>query len=371
VAVVADGLGSMHGVTSTIAQIRERGVPGYDVEVIGTDAEVDRRLSTVAEIDVPFYPGSKIGVPGLPALVEAISEGRYDLIHVCTPGPAGAAAWLLARLLELPVVGSYHTELGAYAGLRSGNAQAGLLTDLAMARFYGACEVVLSPSSATDQRLETLGIDPHRIARWDRGVDLGRFSPALRDPEHLPGELTVLYAGRLAREKGLDLLAESFLAARRQDPRLHLVLAGGGPEEAPLRERLGEHATFLGWQTGVDLARTYASADAFLFASRTDTFGQVILEAQASGLPVVAAREGGPVSLIDSGETGLLTAPDPEALAGALLSLVNQPLLADRIRRGALASVATRTWDAALERLAGGYDRAREGSRHGSIEAAA
>ena len=83
-------------------------------------------------------------------------------------------------------------------------------------------------------------------------------------------------------------------AARERDPRLHLVLAGGGPEEDALRERLGEHATFLGWLEGDELARAYASADVFLFASRTDTFGQVLLEAQASGLPVVAVAEGGP-----------------------------------------------------------------------------
>ncbi len=371
VALVADGIGAMHGVTSAISQIRERGVPGYDVEVIGTDPGVDRRLSTVAEIDLPFYAGTKIGVPGLPALVEAISEGRYDLIHVCTPGPAGAAAWLLARLLDLPVAGSYHTELGAYAGLRSGRAQAGLLADLALSRFYGACDAVLSPSSATDARLEQLGIDPHRIARWDRGVDLRRFSPALRDADSLPGEIKVLYAGRLAQEKGIDLLADAFLAARRQDPRLHLVLAGGGPEEGALRERLGAHATFLGWQSGTDLARVYASADVFLFASRTDTFGQVILEAQASGLPVVAAAEGGPLSLIEAGETGLLANPDADSLAEAVLSIAAQPLLAGRLRRGGLSAVSERSWEAALQRLAGGYGKALERHSQSSVEAAA
>ena len=93
------------------------------------------------------------------------------------------------------------------------------------------------------------------------------------------------------------------------------MLAGGGPEEQALRDRLGDHATFLGWQYGADLARVYASADVFLFASRTDTFGQVVLEAQASGLPVVAVGEGGPATLIEDGETGLLAAADPQALA--------------------------------------------------------
>jgi glycosyltransferase involved in cell wall biosynthesis/predicted metal-dependent phosphoesterase TrpH len=358
VALVADGVGGMHGVTHTLDEIRDRGVPGFEVDVIGTDADVDRRLSAVAEIDIPYYAGLQIGVPSLPAIVDALAEGRYDLIHLVSPGPSGIGAWLLARVLELPVLGSYHTELGAYAGLRSGQAQLELLTNMALSRFYGACEVVLSPSPATDRRLIELGIRSDRIGRWDRGVDIERFDPSLRTPGLLPeGRLNVLHAGRLTKEKGVDLLADAFLAARRRDPRLQLVLAGGGPEEDALRARLGDHATFLGWRAGEDLARAYASADAFLFASRTDTFGQVILEAQASGLPVVAVDEGGPASLIAHGETGLLAPPEAGALADAVLAVVGGPLLSERLRRGALGAVRQRTWGAALERLADGYRR--------------
>jgi glycosyltransferase involved in cell wall biosynthesis/predicted metal-dependent phosphoesterase TrpH len=371
VALVADGLGAMHGVTHTVQQIRDRGVPGYEVEVIGTDADVDRRLSSVAEIEVPFYRGLTLGVPGLPAIVNALAEGRYDLVHLCSPGPAGIGAWLLARVLELPVVGSYHTELAAYAGLRSGDAQLEALTAAAVAGFYGSCEAVLSPSPSSDERLARLGIAPQRIGRWERGVDLERFDPGLRRPGMLPGAVNVLYAGRLTREKGVDLLADAFLAAHARDGRLHLVLAGGGPEEATLRERLGEQATFLGWLEGEDLARAYASADAFLFASQTDTFGQVILEAQASGLPVVAVNAGGPASLVASGETGVLCAPEPEALAAALLAVTTTPRLAHRLRQAGLASVQERTWPASLAQLAGGYRSAlRRTRRHGQARVA-
>jgi glycosyltransferase involved in cell wall biosynthesis/predicted metal-dependent phosphoesterase TrpH len=359
VALVADGVGGMHGVTHTIQQIRERGVPGYEVEVIGTDAGVDRRLSTVAEVDVPFYNGLKIGVPSVIALTEALSEGRYDLVHVCSPGPAGLGAWGVAKVLELPLLGSYHTELAAYAGLRSGFNHVEPIANYALGRFYGGCDVVLSPSLATDQKLQEIGVEAALIGRWDRGVDLERFDPQLRDPNLLPGAISVLYAGRLSREKGVELLAEAFLAAREADPRLHLVLAGGGPEQETLRGRLGEHATFLGWQYGADLARVYASADLFMFASRTDTFGQVVLEAQASGLPVIAVNEGGPASLIEDGETGLLRTADPGALADAVRQIVDGPLFAERLRRGALTAVRTRTWEAAMGRLADGYRRAQ------------
>ena len=358
VALVADGLGSMHGVTHTLDEIRERGVPGFEVEVIGTDANVDRRLPAVAEVDIPFYPGLRVGVPSLPVVVEALAERRYDLVHLCSPGPAGVAAALIARIMELPLVGSYHTELGVYAGLRSGDARLRAGTNIALAALYGLCDVVLSPSEPADESLRALGIPDELILRWDRGVDTSRFDPALRDPGRLPGELTVLYAGRLTKEKGIDLLAASFLAACARDPRLHLVLAGGGPDESMLRARLGEHATFLGWLEGDELARAYASADIFLFASRTDTFGQVVLEAQASGLAVVAVGEGGPLALVKDGRTGLVRGADPELLADAVCELAASPVLRRRLASAALESVESRTWDAALARLADGYGRA-------------
>jgi glycosyltransferase involved in cell wall biosynthesis/predicted metal-dependent phosphoesterase TrpH len=355
VALIGEALGSMHGVTHTIQQLRDRGVPGFEVEVIGTDADVDRRLSAVAEVDIPFYQGMKIGVPSIPAITDAISEGRYDLVHVTSPGPAGVAAWAIAKALELPLVGSYHTELAAYAGLRSGQGFIETMAKFALGKFYGACDVVLTPSPASDEKVMELGVPAEKIGRWDRGVDLARFDPALRDESLLPGEVNVLYAGRLTKEKGVDLLADAFEAARARDPRLHLVLAGGGPEKGLLRDRLGEHATFLGWQHGADLARVYASADLFLFASQTDTFGNVLLEAQASGLPVIAVAQGGPVSLINDGETGLLCEADADALAGAIHQILDSPLLAERLRRAALASVGDRSWSGALSRLADGY----------------
>jgi glycosyltransferase involved in cell wall biosynthesis/predicted metal-dependent phosphoesterase TrpH len=355
VAVIVDGIDAMHGVTRTIEQIRERGVPGFEVEVVGTDAGVDRRLPAAAELDMPFYAGMKLGVPGLPDLVETLAEGRYDLVHVTSPGPVGIAAVLLSRIMGMPLAGSYHTELGAYAGLRSGDDGLEAVARTGLSAFYGAPSVVLSPSPAADRSLLGLGVEPSRIRRWERGVDIARFDPGKADRDAYPGELEVLYAGRLTREKGVDLLAESFLKARRLEPRLHLLLAGGGPEESELRARLGQHATFLGWLEGEDLARAYASADIFLFCSTTDTYGQVVVEAGASGLPVVAVSEGGPAWLIENRHTGLLCRPDADHLAGAVLQLASSPMLRGRLGEAARRAAESRSWERALEQLAAGY----------------
>jgi glycosyltransferase involved in cell wall biosynthesis len=360
VALIADGIGSMHGVTHTIEQIRERGVPGFDVEVIGTDPGVDRRLPAAAELPLPFYEGVTLGVPGLPDLVEALAEGGYDLVHVTAPGPAGVAATMLGRITGVPLLASYHTELAAYAGMRSGDGGVEAIAQAALAAFYGAPGTVLSPSAAADASLVALGVEPARIGRWERGVDTDRFDPVKADPDAYPGEVKVLYCGRLTREKGVHLLVESFLRAREFDPRLHLLLAGGGPEEDELRARLGEHATFLGWLGGEELARAYASADVFLFASSTDTYGQVILEAGASGLPVVAVAEGGPAALVENRHTGLLCRPDPEHLAGSLLQLASAPALRHQLGAAAVNAARERSWERALGQLGAGYRRALE-----------
>jgi glycosyltransferase involved in cell wall biosynthesis len=358
--VIVDGIGSMHGVTHTIEQIRERGVPGFEVDVVGTDPGVDRRLPAATELEIPFYQGMRLGVPGLPDLVETLAERDYDLVHVTAPGPAGIAATLLSRVTGLPLLASYHTELASYAGLRSGDGGIEAIARGALGAFYGVPGVVLSPSPAADASLTGLGLDPIRVRRWERGVDLDRFDPAKARRDDYPGEIKVLYSGRLTREKGVDLLAESFLRAQRSDPRLHLLLAGGGPEEDELRGRLGEHATFLGWLGGEDLARAYASADVFLFASSTDTYGQVILEAAASGLPVVAVAEGGPAALIENRHTGLLCRPDPDHLAGALLQLASSPLLRSHLGASGAAAARGRSWERSMEQLGAGYRRLLE-----------
>jgi len=371
VAVIADGIGSMHGVTHTIEQIRERGVPGFEVDIVGTDPGVDRRLPAAAELEIPFYEGMILGVPGLPDLVETLAEGSYDLVHVTAPGPAGIAATLISRITGVPLLASYHTEIAAYAGMRTQDSTLEALTRAGLGAFYTAPAAVLSPSPSADASVAALGADPARIGRWERGVDLDRFDPAKADRDAFPGEIKVLYAGRLTREKGVDLLAEAFLRAHEADPRLHLLLAGGGPEEAELRQRLGDRATFLGWLSGEDLPRAYASADAFLFCSSTDTYGQVILEAAASGLPIVAVAEGGPAALVENRHTGLLCRPDADHLAGTLLQLASSPRLRRQLGEAGARAARERSWERSMSQLAAGYRRALDAASAAPAQALA
>ena len=182
----------------------------------------------------------------------------------------------------------------------------------------------------------------------------------------------MLYAGRLTKEKGVDLLADAFLAARARDPRLELVLAGGGPEEDMLRARLGSRRDFLGWLEGDALARAYADSDLFLFCSQTDTFGQVVLEAQASGLPGRRRRRrAAPSELIDSGRTGVLCPAERERARRRRRRprrLAPRPC-APLPRRP--AAVRERTWEASLAALGAGWHRALATRAAASLEARA
>ena len=277
-----------------------------------------------------------------------LMSGRHDLVHALDSGQVALAAVELAQMLGLPVaagdVATRCTEarVDSIAGDRS-------------RRLYARSSLVLSPDEAADRSLLALGLPPERIGRWERGVDLERFHPARFAAGALgANRFNILYAGPLSREHGTELLVESFLLAHDRDPRLHLVLAGSGAAQAALERRLGIAATFVGPLDADKLARVYASADLLLFASRTDAYGQAILEAQASGLPVLAVA-GAATTLIEDGRSGCVVPAEAEALGCVIRSLTRRDAMRDRLATGGLLAVRGRTWERSLQQLAAAY----------------
>ncbi|MGO9900212.1 MAG: glycosyltransferase [Solirubrobacteraceae bacterium] len=338
------------GDADTLAQLRAWGVPGHELELIEADANAERLLS-------------------------ALSERRYDLIHLCSPGPAALAALSPARTLGIPVTADYGTDALARARPRARDHGIERTQEDALAAIYEGCALVLSPSRAADAELTTLGISAARICRWAPGVDLECFSPARYHPDAIPqagGEpgprIKILYAGRLDADSGLELLADAFLRAREHDPRLQLVLAGDGPEAQSLRRQLRGTATFLGELHRDALASVYASADLLVFPGSRELFGRVILEAQASGLPVLAVDTGGAGELIESGRSGCLVPASAPALAAAIHGLARRPPLRERLVTGGLAAVRERSWQRALGRLADVWEAARRAAPDATAE---
>ena len=373
VALIADGIGSMHGVTHTIEQIRERGVPGFEVDVIGTDAGVDRRLPAAAELELPFYEGMTARRP------RPARPGRDAGRRRLRPRPRHRAR--AGRDRRDPAQPHHRRAAAGQLPHRAGRLRRpaqrrrrprGDRDGPALGAFYGAPGLVLSPSPSADASLVGLGAD----AGPDRPLGARRRHRPLRSGQGRPRRLSGRDQGPLRRaddprEGGRPAGRELPARPTRADPRLHLLLAGGGPEEGELRARLGEHATFLGWLGGEELARAYASADVFLFASSTDTYGQVILEAggqrpagrrRRRGRPGGAGRE-------PPHRPALPPRPRPPGRGAAAARLLAGAAPPAR-RRRAPSAARGRSWERAMEpargRLpagAGRRGRRRRGSR--------
>ena len=294
--------------------------PGFEVEVIGTDPHVDRRLRAVAEIERALLPRrcSRRAEPARPSSRRSPRAATTSL-HVCSPGPAGIAAALIGRAARAAAARLLPHRAGRLRR-RCAPATRALAAAHASSRSAPStarCDAVLSPSPGLRRRARARSASrAERIAalgprRRHRALLARRCARRARPTGRAS---TCSTPGRLTREKGVDLLADAFLRGARARPapapRARRRRPRGG---RAARARSATRATFLGWLEGDALAQAYASADLFLFCSQTDTFGQVVLEAQASGLPVVAVAEGGPAELIAHGRSGLLCPPDPRA----------------------------------------------------------
>ena len=310
-----------------------------------------------------IVPVPSLPLPGRPEYRLALGMAGYvkrqlldfqpDIIHIGVPDLLGHAALALAQSHGIPAVASYHTRYETYlkhywhlAWLE------GFLTG-ALRRFYGQCREVYVPSESTRAALLADGLKDN-FKPWPRGIDTARFTPDKRSREWrsrlgIGGEeLVILHVSRLVREKRLDTLTKSL---KRIGSGCRIVIVGDGPDRDYAAAEL-PHATFTGFLDGDDLAVAYASSDIFVFPSDSESFGNVTLEAMASGLPCVCADATGSRSLVVFGETGYLApADDGSAFAGFLTALVNDAGLRHRMGAAARARALTFSWDETMARL--------------------
>ncbi len=351
----------VNGVTTTLNAVLRHAPADMGVRVYTADsrgANTPQYLSLRSPgLPLPFYREMRLYFPRIAEYIRRAKDDRLDVVHMTTPGPIGLAAMRVARVLNLPMVGTFHTDLAAYASILSGRPWLGTLMREYMRWPYGRCERVLVPSTATKALLVGATGDPDRIGIWTRGVDTDFFSPhkrseALRRSWKVSDTRpAILYVGRLSREKGLSMFPALQQMLRGLGIPHRFVLAGQGPMRPELEARL-DNAVFTGVLGREDVATAFASADVFLFPSRTDTAGNVVLEAQACGLPVMVSDAGGPQENMLGGVTGIV-------VGGTQIdawSLALTKLLRDKARRGRMAVAArqyslTRRWDTALAPL--------------------
>jgi glycosyltransferase involved in cell wall biosynthesis len=315
-----------------------------------------RNFAPVGSHALPEYPQQQLYYPPLLEILDWCHQAGVTRIVSATPGPMGLAALAIARILRLPISGTYHTQLPQYARRLTGDSFIEELTWRYVLWYYDMLDVIWVPSQDTRQELLSRGLRADKVRLYPRGVDIERFTPAKRngDLETLFGireRCVLLYVGRISQEKNLALLANVYahLSAERTD--LHLLVVGDGPYLPELRKRLhGLAATCAGQRDGEELARIYAAADLLVFPSATDTFGNVVMEAQASGLPVVVSDCGGPAENMLPEQTGVVVpADDAQAWLTALRRLVDSPELRRRMGRAARRYMETRRSDCAFD----------------------
>ena len=371
VAIVAESfLPNVNGVTNSVLRVLEHlKATGHEAIVVAPGARDGQEeigdylgfpIYRVPTVRVPLVDSLPVGVPTT-AVDDAIRGFQPDIIHLASPFVLGAAGAFVARQQRIPAVALYQTDVAGFATKYHASALAYGVWEW-LRTIHNACQMTLAPSSLTIEDLESHNI--RHVRHWGRGVDAERFHPSksseeLRAQWGVTGDKKVVgFVGRLAAEKGVHRLAS---LSGRED--IQLVIVGDGPER-PLLEAQLPDAIFMGALGGEELARAYASLDVFVHAGEFETFCQAIQEAQASGVPTIGPRAGGPVDLIEEGYNGLLLDVETfvDDLPRAVEALLNPDIHAE-LRRKARASIENKTWDALCRQLMGYYEEVLDGVR--------
>lgn len=338
---------------------------GHQVLVFSPDGGITEykgaQVHGVSAFPLPLYPELKLALPR-PSIGDALTQFQPDLVHVVNPAVLGLAGLFFSKMHHIPLVASYHTHLPHYLKYYGLGMLEGVLWELLKAGHNQAL-LNLCTSNAMVEELGEQGIE--RLALWQRGVDIDTFQPELASDEMRrllsqgnPQDPLLLYVGRLSAEKEIDrikLILDAMPTAR-------LALVGDGPYRQELEKHFaGTKTYFAGYMSGKTLAAAFASADCFMFPSRTETLGLVLLEAMAAGCPVVAARSGGITDIVEDETNGYLFNPnDDQDFIQATQRLLNHSDARETIRRNARAEAERWGWAAATRQLEGYYQTVLE-----------
>lgn len=352
--------------------------PAAPTDIWGDAASTGQpaELLSVPSMALPRYPEVRLALPGAGTIGALIQRFRPNLVHCATEFGVGRIGQIAAARAKLPLVSSYHTDFAKYADAY-GTSWLRAPVSAYLGRFHRRSRRVFTPSTVSRQELLRLNVADIEV--WGRGVDVelfhpGRRSQAMRAAFGMGSRFTFLYVGRLAPEKRAEQVIHAFRLASESLPRgvIHLIMAGTGPSEAQLRAAAPSGVTFLGFlDRRSRLPDLYANCDAFVFASVTETLGLVVLEAMASGLPVIAAPAGGVRDHLRDGRNGLAyPEEDAGAMARAMVRLAEDWGLTQRLSRGARHTAEELTWERELDRLDLSYREVCEAATAGSPDGA-
>jgi glycosyltransferase involved in cell wall biosynthesis len=359
-----DTLDDVNGVANTIRKMSAAGQAAGEKLIVVTSRrrlDVDeipiKNFRPIGEFELPEYELQRLSFPPIMQILDYVQREQFTEVIISTPGPMGLVGLLAGKMLNLETSGIYHTDIPEYVRILTEDRFLESLAWSYMHWLYGQVDTVFVNSEYYRKCWVDRGFAPEKLKILPRGLDTDLFTPKRRDLTFWPRagvngkEVRLLYVGRISREKDLDVLATAYKKIREAGHPVKLYFVGDGPYTEALTATLPD-AVFLGYLTGEKLAKAYASADVFVFPSTTDTFGNVILEAQASGLPVIVSDLGGPKELVDDGKTGFVTkAHDADDFARAIARVSGDPKLRARMGEEARQRVIDRSWPGAFRKF--------------------
>lgn len=357
---VTDTFTDVNGVAVVIRKMVEAGLKHKHqlVIVTCTNEEIQdhglplKNFTPVGDFKLPQNDSFTIAFPPFLEMVQYFEKEGFTEVIISTPGSVGLAALWAAKLLNLKITMIYHTDFPGYVRYYTDDKAMEEVAWKYMTWFYDQADLVYVPSSHYRNQLVRKGIDPTKMFLFPHGTDLESFSPTKRvkhafDSFGLNGGKKVIYVGRVAKEKDLDLLPEVWKKVHKAVPSASLVIVGDGPYLKELKSELKDTNTvFTGFMGGENLYKSFASADVFLFPSTTDTFGNVVLESLASGVPAIVSNIGGPKDIVQDGITGIVThAKNTDELATALIELLTDDARRKEMSKAARTYAESQSWE--------------------------
>ncbi|MFV0337121.1 MAG: glycosyltransferase [Chthoniobacterales bacterium] len=361
---LTDTLEDINGVSTTIRRMTAAGVEaGNKIEVLTSRSEITikdvpiKNFPPIGEFALPEYELQRLSFPPVLEVLKYIEENCISELIISTPGPIGLTGVLAAKLLGLKSASIYHTDFPQYVGILTDDSFMQTLTWTFMHWFYSQQELIYVNSEDYRKSWMQRGIPENKLRILPRGLETDLFHPKRSDKEFWKsyglqeGETAVLYVGRISKEKNLDILVAASREIERSETPIRFLFVGDGPY-LPEMKKLLPTGIFTGYLKGENLAKAYASADIFVFPSTTDTFGNVILEAQASATPCIVTDMGGPRDLVENNQDGIIVrALDVRALASAILRLACDETLRSNMGIAARKRVENRDWASAFEQF--------------------
>ncbi|WP_416827767.1 glycosyltransferase family 4 protein [Ectobacillus polymachus] len=325
-----------------------------------TEENVMINVKKIKSIPLAIYPECRIAIPNPGYLKKELLEFQPDIIHVATPFNMGLFGMYYAKKLNIPLVGSYHTDFDAYLQYYKMEFLSTMLWNY-LRWFHSSLQKTFVPSYETLKQLKKKGFRDLHI--WSRGVDCHLFHPnypqqSIRETYHITAPYILSYVGRIAPEKDIDTLRKIIKDVnKKRDKQVHWLIVGDGPLAPELKEEFKDNITFTGYLKGDQLAQVYASSDVMVFPSPTETFGNVVLESLACGTPVVGANAGGVKNIISPNKTGFLCTPkEVDEFLVSILSLLDDESKRKNMSIAAREYALTQSWDSIFENLLGHYE---------------